>query len=612
MCLYKKSFFFILLVTILGVNSLNARINPKTNWLKIDSLVKLSEELRQSNLDSSLFLIESAEKMIQNPWDTSIVQNLFYFKGKLLLSSGDYQNSIRYFLKSLKVLEQSPNNFDSYRETKANIYQHLASVYYYTDSYEKADYYLNKCISLNQEVDRSGARSVGCYNIKALIFYDKDELDSALFYFTNLLNINEALRAEGLTKEENLSGNYANIAMVYSDLNQHEKALDFFSKGLEYYKANNDYLPLSWIYGRISNEYIILENKEKAFHYLTLAKEAAELSASLQTQVDLAKSMVDYCITFNEVDLLKDALKEQLRLNDSLVQSKINKNIHELEAKYQLNEKEAALALSKENSARLSAENKIQRTFLFSAIIGLGILIVALFFVYRFYLQRKKIDQMELQIKDTKLDELMSNYESAALSAMLEGQEKERGRIAQDLHDRLGGTLAALKLALRKPENKVDPEDLLIVDEAVSEVRAIAHNLSSGLLEKYGLNEALQQLFQSIERSGGIKFQMYLHPSVTGLGQNVALELYRMVQEMVSNTIKHANATEINLQTNLVDDIFNLIFEDNGAGFDVQKVKNGIGLFNLQKRAENINATLTIDSKPGRGTIVIIELKIKK
>lgn len=218
---------------------------------------------------------------------------------------------------------------------------------------------------------------------------------------------------------------------------------------------------------------------------------------------------------------------------------------------------------------------------------------------------------MELEIKDNKLDELMASQESKTYAAMLKGQQQERERIARDLHDRLGGTLAALKHSLRSPENKIKEEDLEIVDQAVKEVRDVSHNLASTQFADFGLSEALGQLKSTIENVGEVKFEVYLHPSTSKLEQKVTIELYRIVQELLSNTLKHADANEISVQTNFTENIFNLIYEDNGRGFDPFKVQRGMGLDNMRARVKKIGGVMNIDAEIGRGTIVIIEINQK-
>ena len=129
------------------------------------------------------------------------------------------------------------------------------------------------------------------------------------------------------------------------------------------------------------------------------------------------------------------------------------------------------------------------------------------------------------------------------------------------------------------------------------------------MVYKYGLNEAVNQLFKTLENSKGMKFSLYLHPEIGKLGQTVGIELYRVVQELVSNTIKHTHAEEVSLQTSFSNGIFNLIYEDNGVGFNPSKKKGGIGLENVRRRVEKIGGELHIDAEVGRGSIFIVEIK---
>ena len=582
-----------------------------SNWKKIEELTDKAKALLNTNLDSANLYVDSAFQLVEAPLDTMLLKSLYNTKANIIYQQGNYKEAVSYYLKALKLFDGNQNLSKSETRARAAILKNIAAVYYFIDNFDLALDYLAKAEKERLKLNSTPADFVGIYNIRGLIFYEKDQYDSALYSFSKGLSFlkNDTTKSNTKGHEVNFTNN---MGLVYSDLNRPEKAIAYYLKGLRYYEEKKEYVNLTWSYIHLANEYIKLKQRDESRHYLQMADKTAQISSSLESQKDIAYAYLQFYIQFDQKEAISKSLDDYLSIRDSIVDLKIEKNTQEIEAKYQVEKHAADLALSKENSSRLSAENKAQRLFLIVAIGLVVLLCLIFFFSYRAYQQRKKIDRIELKIKDTKLDELMSNYESAAFAAMLEGQEKERNRIAQDLHDRLGGTLAALKLALRRPENKVSPDDLSIVDEAVGEVRAIAHNLSSGLLEKYGLNEALQQLFQSIERSGGMKFKMYLHPAVSKLGQNVALEFYRMVQEMVSNTIKHANATEINLQTNMTDTTFNLIFEDNGKGFDPNKVEDGLGLINLKKRAEKIGADLNIDSKIGRGTIVIIDLNLKK
>jgi len=580
-------------------------------WEQIKNLKQKSLDIFYTNLDSADWYVDSALSLVEPPIDTTTCVSLYNLKANIIFRQGEYYEALNYYLKSIELIEENENfpKPDLNRQREACFYN-MATVYYYIDNFEMALNYLARAESINQKLDSANQYVSRINNLQGLIFYEKDQYDSALYYFNHGLRVlkNDTANEKTKVSQINLTNN---MALVYSELGQAEKAIAYYSKGLRHYEAKKEYVNLSWSYCRLADQFIKLNKQEESWHYLQLADKVAQISSTLETKKDITYSYLQFYLQFGSKEQLKNALDRYISIKDSIVDLKIQKNTQEVEAKFQVEKQAADLAFSRENNARLAAENSAQHILLTTSLVGIGVMFLLFFFGYRSYHQKRKIHEMELEIKDNKLDELMSNYESAAFAAMLEGQEKERDRIAQDLHDRLGGTLAALKLALRRPDNKVAAEDLSIVDEAVGEVRAIAHNLSSGLLKKYGLNEALQHLTQSIERTAGLKFSLYLYPAVSGFSQTVSLELYRMVQELLNNTLKHADANEISLQTNISDDIFNLIFEDNGKGFDVENVKSGLGLINLQKRAEKINAKLNIDSKKGRGTIVIIELKIK-
>src|SRR5690606_6581321 len=178
----------------------------------------------------------------------------------------------------------------------------------------------------------------------------------------------------------------------------------------------------------------------------------------------------------------------------SLVNEKVSENLHEIETRYQVEKKEAALQMSLEKSSRLNTELENQRLWATVMLIGLGVLAILTAFIYYYLRQKRKVAELELNIKERQLDELMKSQESKAYAAMLRGQDQERERIAQDLHERLQGTRAALQMSLTRKENPVSEEESATVDEAGQEAPNIAHNLSPGLMQKSGLTQALQQL----------------------------------------------------------------------------------------------------------------------
>lgn len=525
--------------------------------------------------------------------------------GNLYYMSSDFETAFSYYQDSHII-----------RETKgvkssilASSLMNLGNVMYGTSSFDKAIEYLRSSLQLIKSLKKYNSKELAYrHNTIGLCYQGKYQYDSAEYYF--LLAIDE-IQADTSAEEWDVIDTYDNLADLLKLKGESEAAIDYLKKSLEISLKYEFYYDIAWTADHLADSYIKKGDRQKAEEYIQLAKDALNKVPNLANQLDLTKTIVRYYIVFYDKDSLSYYFNLANVLSDSFYIGATNKNIQEMETKYQVEKKEAALALSMEKSARLKAENESQKLYLLAAIVLLFVLAFVFLLAYQSNQRKKRISEMEMEIKDNKLDELMSEQESKAYAAMLRGQEKEKDRIARELHDRLGGTLAALKLTLKRPENKVSEEDIAILDQAVVEVRSISHNLSSGVIEKNGLNQAIDQLFRTLERGSSIKFNRYLHPAIASLGQAASLEIYRIVQELAANTIKHANASEVSLQTNFEENMFNLIYEDNGKGFNFKRVEKGMGLENIRARVKKIHGNLHIDTEKGRGTIVIVELNRK-
>lgn len=571
-----------------------------------DELSKKTSEINallDVNNDSALAYSLRTINFYNKFKDTLSLSKLYMVTGHCYFDLGNYDSASSYYHLALKEDER----FNV--EISPGIWISLSTLYYQINAFQLSSDYAKRIISIDADSLKENFtypyRSTAL-SLLGLNYSDLMEHDSALYYYrialAELYNDNGTL-AENV---DSLSLTYlwTNIGQAYSYKFEYDSAIYYYGIAFDHYNRNSSWDNIAFIGEKITTLYLELNQLDSAYKYVEISRTAASKKSRIETEKDILRVQIEYFSKAKEFDSLDTYLDRYILMSDSVISEKVSQNIQDMETKYRVKEKTAELKIEKEKRERLKAENKV-------VIIISVVLVLFAFIVILNYRQRNKITAMELEIKDNKMDELMANQESKALSAMLNGQEKERERIAQDLHDRLGGTLAALKLSLRKPGNKVDPDDLKIVDEAVIEVRNISHNLSSGLLDKYGLNEAIRQLFNSIGKSGGLKFNLYLHPEIAVLGQSIGIELYRIVQELMANTIKHAKASEVSLQTNFDGEVFNLIFEDNGVGFDLQKIKGGIGMENIKKRVKRIKGTFHIDTSPGRGSIFIIELNKK-
>lgn len=258
----------------------------------------------------------------------------------------------------------------------------------------------------------------------------------------------------------------------------------------------------------------------------------------------------------------------------------------------------------------ISYKEKINKYY--SALIIVFILVVILL-LYA-YKQRSKTLQQNNELYRLSLDQERQHVKIATLTAMLDGQEKERGRIARDLHDGLGGLLSSTKISLSQVNAEVSPsqrdaiqKSLNQLDVAVEELRRVAHNLMPDLLNRYGLQEALQDyaIRMSNENLSVISQFLYYQGK---LEKDQQLLVYRITQELVNNAIKHASAKQILIQFVEDDPHYSLTVEDDGTGFDVKNVSgnNAAGLYNIQNRVDFLKGTCKIDSQLQEGTTVEI------
>ncbi|QNH63746.1 PAS domain S-box protein [Hymenobacter sediminicola] len=209
---------------------------------------------------------------------------------------------------------------------------------------------------------------------------------------------------------------------------------------------------------------------------------------------------------------------------------------------------------------------------------------------------------------------LKLNQQQEVLSAILKTQEAERKRIAEALHNGVGQLLYATKLHLeRTSANNKREKSLALLDEAIKMTRSISFELTPGILEDFGLKYALEELVRRIPRSS-IKAHMNLEGLDEPLPELLELAIYRMLQELFNNIIKHAQAQEVFIHVVREGNQLSISVEDNGQGFDVAQSNahlHGIGLPGIRNRVGLLGGTLTIDSRPGQGTIVSIELPVK-
>jgi signal transduction histidine kinase len=469
------------------------------------------------------------------------------------------------------------------------------------------------------------------------VYLKKKDNDQAITYFKNGV----ALYAS-IGDERNMAISYHSIANAMSAKGLHDSARHYWKIAEEKYVQQKDERNLALINADLAESYNREEKWAEAVPYFQEAirlNRAIENSRSLagiyiafatnsiaQSKLESGKLLLDSAKTFLTISNQKNhwrdyyktlaalyeaqgnatlalqSLQQYVLYSDSVLNETNIKAIADMGVKYETEKKEQEIVLQK---AQVAKKNTI-----IWAIAGLSALMALLGYSYyrRYRLKKEK----ELQ------QEVMHQQDMAARSVLL-AEENERRRIAAELHDGVGQIMSAARMNLDAIVRELQPlaTDKLVklervvnlVDEGCKEVRAVSHSMMPNALLKKGLASALHDFIQKIDQQV-IKTQLHIEGLQERLSPETESVLYRVIQECVNNVIKHSGANQLDISVIHEKDSVDVTIEDNGKGFNVQEVVQGIGLQNIRARIQFLKGTLDIESSPGRGTFTGIHVPV--
>lgn len=233
------------------------------------------------------------------------------------------------------------------------------------------------------------------------------------------------------------------------------------------------------------------------------------------------------------------------------------------------------------------------------------LLVAAGILLFRIYLRRKNRLLLEKE-------RMSIQFEQTLLRSKLEIQEQTFNHISKEIHDNIGQVLSLARISvnsLQAPdqENRLERIDDLL-EKAITDLRNLSHSLDSEVIRSAGWFKAAERLLSDLEKTGQYTVALNAPPSLPPLGADKSIILFRMIQEIINNIIKHAQASSINLSAETRDKLLQIRIVDNGRGFDMEKARKGAGLQNLHSRSNMIGGQLQITSEPDNGTVVTIRI----
>ena len=579
--------------------------NGEAIALSMQAVILADANKLDEGIAMDLAAIEAARKSGRPKALANVLNNT----AMLYNRKGDYTEALDMYMKALTAYEDLG---DTSLIAMAN--GNIAQVYISLRDFKSAYDYSLRGIALNRHIGQTHGLTSALLNLSAALI-NQGRCDTALIVLRDDLELTRRLGARGPEISILTNMDYAYVGLgqfnlikptadklmaVSLSLNNLEGQC-YALIGLKYYYLDKKN------YAKAERATIEAINIARHNNLIAPLREAYREAASIEMARGDQKRYVYY-------DGLRDSL-DVLMLNDKVI-----KNTKDIEGKYALHKKQAEIDV-------LNEQEKVQQLTLkqrMTAIWGLAALMLGIvltgFIYYRYYQNKKRLLVTSGLLQEQRILELEKEKQLLATQAVLQGQVEERTRLAKDLHDGLGSILSSTKysfaivkenLVISKENADAFDRSMEMLDKSISELRRVAHNMMPEALIKFGLDTALKDFCNSVDQSGALHltYQSY-DLNETSIPRMTAASIYRIVQELVNNVIRHARASQALVQMIRKGDMLSIAVEDNGAGFDrsILGQGGGVGYLNLRNRVAYLNGTIDIETSPGNGTSVNIEI----
>tara|TARA_R110002073_G_scaffold47719_4_gene128972 strand:+ start:6077 stop:7927 length:1851 start_codon:yes stop_codon:yes gene_type:complete len=509
------------------------------------------------------------------------IANSFFNIGKMYQYTFEFEKALFNFFKSLKIAEKRNDE----KQIADNLTK-IGEVYLLTPDLKKAQINFNKAIEIYTKINKEKEIIGNLINLGAS-YQKQGNITKAIEIFKR--GLVKAINANLKISESILLGN---IGSSSRRIKKYDTSLEYLFKALSLKLKLKRYASAAHTCNDISETYIEIGNLVKAKEYALKAIEyAKKRSLHQERYAYYVLSNIEYSLG-NYKSAIKN-LKQYHILQDSLFSIEKIASINEMQIKYETEKKNLKIETQQSNIALLDTENRVKNQWLLFG--GTGLLVVFLFITL--YKSRNAVK------KEKKLQQQFSEN-------LLVSQEEERTRIARELHDSVGQQLTLIK---RKSQNENQKEITILTNNALEEVRSISKGLYPALLKQLGLTESIEQLINDYDEQTKLFFSVDIDNVNEYFTESTSLNFYRLIQECLTNIIKHAKAKSVTLSIKKQSNAIITLISDNGKGFNVNdsKKKNSLGLKTIFERIRIMNGNISIDSQPNNGTSFIFSIPIK-
>ncbi|MBS1508058.1 MAG: sensor histidine kinase [Bacteroidetes bacterium] len=503
---------------------------------------------------------------------------------------GDYPKALAYYFDARKIYESLKE------ENKiAMVLTNIGIVLRAQKEYKNVVTYYRQAMRIYQKLGNKFGLAA-CHSNLGAVYLNIPNYDSAIYY---------SLLASKEFEEQNirqfLPTTLSNSAIAFDRSGQYEKSRKYFLQAKKFHEEYRNQKELSFtlsqlarLESKLGNHTVAVHNAEEALAMATKIKAKEQIMQAHEALAEVQARMQNFKNAYAEHVLFMEA-------KDSLFQKDKAKSLQELQTKYETEKHKQEIALlNQENELKSTV---IERNYL---VIG-GLVLVLVLLGMGFYLWRVRSIHRQRAIAQEQKERLRE----AQINAVIESQEQERKRFAADLHDGMGQLVAALQLNIQSIKNKNDQEKTIslvenseqLLQEIQQEIRNTAFNLMPPILGKEGLIPAVGELIRRITKGSTIKAEFTAHDVASRFPDVIEISVYRIIQEIVSNILKHGNASHLIISFTGFESEVVLTIEDDGVGFDLSRFQNSRqsnGWRTIETRMNLIKGAIEYDTMEGR------------
>lgn len=477
--------------------------------------------------------------------------------------------SLNYYLKGLKIAEKSSKSYH-----QAMLLNNIGLLKFNNKQTAEAAKDFEQAVNLIK-YRKEDRLLLNLNNNLGLVFKEMKNYSSSIKYYHNTVDY-----ARKLGFPEGRGVAYLNLSDCYHKNKEYTKSLVYADSSIKMLKSLNQYSYLGMAY---LVKATVLKDSEK----IETAKKYLDSVLLIQDYFQGPSNLIEYhrvaSSIFEKQGDFKIALKHKdlyHSMKDSVAEATNQEILSSLQVIYGKEKMEAELENERNSNTLLSKENELKKSRLNSIIIISILLLVGgtgAIYLRHVYVSRKQ--------------------QADFTQRLIENSDEERSRISKDLHDDIGQSLSVIKSKVNMfNSGKINTLDGLEkeVGDVIEQTRSISHSLHPSAVGKLGLERSLDSLLEKTQSSTGLVASLSIKNNIESIPVEVKKQVYRIVQECISNTIKHANASALKVSLKMSDTVFTMTYRDNGNGLMDKKSNQGIGMMTMMERAKSINGKITI------------------